>query len=82
MLNEKSPSYPFNLIPNLNRARETRLSNNILAIDTRRSYFNNSFFPSTRILIAKLAILIAKSETHKVSQFFKETVKLYTTLCK
>ena len=82
MLNEKSPSYPFNLIPNLNRARETRLSNNILAIHTRRSYFNNSFFPSTRILITKLAILIAKSETRKVSQFFKETVKLYTTLCK
>ena len=47
MLNEKSPSYLFNLIPNLNRVRETRHSINIPAIHTRHNYFNNSFFPST-----------------------------------
>ena len=47
ILNEKSPSYLFDLIPNLNRVRETRHSNNILAIHTRQNYFKNSFFPST-----------------------------------
>ena len=47
ILNEKSPSYLFDLIPNLNRVRETRLSNNIPAIHTRHNYFKNSFFPST-----------------------------------
>ena len=45
--NEKSPSYLFDLIPNLNRVRETRHSNNIPAIHTRRNYLKNSFFPST-----------------------------------
>ena len=47
ILNEKSPSYLFDLIPNLNRVRETRHSNNIPAIHTRHNYFKNSFFPST-----------------------------------
>ena len=48
ILNEKSPSYLFDLIPNLNRVRETRHSNNIPAIHTRHNYFKNSFFPSTK----------------------------------
>ena len=47
ILNEKSPSDLFDLIPNLNRARKTRHSNNIPAIHTRHNYFKNSFFPST-----------------------------------
>ena len=47
ILNEKSPSYLFDLIPNLSRVRETRHSNNIPAIHTRHNYFKNSFFPST-----------------------------------
>ena len=47
MLNEKSPSYLFNFIPNLNRVRETRHSNNVPAIHARQNYFNNSFLPST-----------------------------------
>ena len=47
ILNEKSPSYLFDLIPNLNRARETRHSNNVPEIHTRHNYFKNSFFPST-----------------------------------
>ena len=47
ILNEKSPSYLFDLIPNLNRVRETRHSNNIPEIHTRQNYFKNSFFPST-----------------------------------
>ena len=47
ILNEKSPSYLFDLISNLNRVLETRHSNNIPAIHTRHNYFKNSFFPST-----------------------------------
>ena len=48
ILNEKSPLYLFDLIPNLKRARENRHhSNNIPAIHTRHNYFKNSFFPST-----------------------------------
>ena len=45
ILTEKSPSYLFNLIPNLNRTRQTRHRNNIPAIYTRHNYFNNSYFP-------------------------------------
>ena len=47
ILNEKSPPYLFDLIPNLNRIREIRHSNNIPAIHTRHNYFKNSFFSST-----------------------------------
>ena len=47
ILNEKSLSYLFDLIPNLNRVRETRHSNDIPAVHTRQNYFKNSFFPST-----------------------------------
>ena len=47
ILNEKSPSYLFDLIPNLNKVRESRLSNNIPAIHTRQNYVKNSFFAST-----------------------------------
>ena len=39
--NEKSLSYLFDLIPNLNRVRETRHSNNIPAIHARHNYFKN-----------------------------------------
>ena len=47
ILNKKSPSYLFDLIPNSNRVPENRHSNNIPAIHTRQNYFKNSFFPST-----------------------------------
>ena len=47
ILNEKSPSHLFDLIPTLIRVCETRHSNNIPAIHTRHNYFNNSYFPST-----------------------------------
>ena len=47
ILNEKSLSYLFDLIPNLNRVYEIRYSNNIPAIYVKRDYFKNSFFPST-----------------------------------
>ena len=46
ILNEKSPSYLFDLVPNFNRVHETRHSNNIPAIHVRHNYFKNSFFPS------------------------------------
>ena len=35
------------MIPNLNRVRETRYSNNIPAIHTRHNYFKNLFFSCT-----------------------------------
>ena len=38
ILNEKSPSYLFDLIPNLNRVHETRQSNNIPAVHTRQLF--------------------------------------------
>ena len=37
----------FDLIPNLNKVRESRLSNNIPSIHTRQNYVKNSFFAST-----------------------------------
>ena len=43
----RSLHHIFDLIPNLNRVRETRHSNSIPAIHTRHKYFKNSFFPST-----------------------------------
>ena len=42
-----SLSYLFDLIPKLNRVRETRHSINIPEIHTRHNYFKNSLFPST-----------------------------------
>ena len=41
IFNEKSPSYLFNLIPNFNRIRNTRLSYNIPPIKVRHHYFKN-----------------------------------------
>ena len=47
ILIEKSPTYLFNLIPNLNRVHETRHSKNISAIHLKHDLFKNLFFPST-----------------------------------
>ena len=47
MSNEKSPSYLFDLIPNLNRDIATKYSNDINEIYIRNYYFKNSFFLST-----------------------------------
>ena len=44
ILNEKSPSYLFDLIPNLNKFCD---NNNIPEIHKRHNYFKNSFLPST-----------------------------------
>ena len=44
IINEKSPSYLFDLIP---RVHETRHSNNIPANHMKQDYFKDSFFPST-----------------------------------
>ena len=42
----KLPSYLFNLITNLNRVHNTRLSYKIPPIKVIHDYFQNSFFPS------------------------------------
>ena len=70
VLNEKSPSYLLNLIPNLNRVRETRHSNNIPAIHTRHNYFNNSFFPCT---ISEWNNLDCKIRNSRSLSIFKKT---------
>ena len=70
VLDEKSPSHLFDLIPNLSRVRETGNSNNTPAIHRRHNYFKNSFF---LLLYLNGTILITKSETQKVSQFSKRT---------
>ena len=44
VLNERSPSYLFDLIPNLNRVPETRHSNNIPAIHTRHNTLYKQYF--------------------------------------
>ena len=71
ILNEKSPSYLFDLIPNLNRVHETRHSNNIPAIHVRHNYFQNSFFSSTVPERSKLAWKIRNSGS---LSFFKKNL--------
>ena len=61
IFNEKSPSYLFNLIPNFNRAHNTRLSHNISPIKVRHDYFKNSFFPSAITEWNKLDLNIRNS---------------------
>ena len=51
---EKSLSYLFDLIPNFNRAHNTRLSYNIPPIKARHDYFKNSFFSSAISVWKKL----------------------------
>ena len=63
ILNEKSPSYLFNLFPNLNRVHETRHSNNILAIHVKHDYFKNSFFSSSISEWNKVGWKIRNSES-------------------
>ena len=44
IFNKKFPSYLFNLIPNVNRVHNTKLSHSIPSIRVRYGYFKNSFF--------------------------------------
>ena len=78
ILNEKSPSYLFYLIPNLNRVRETRHSNNIPEIHTRHNYFKNSFFPSTLSEWNNLDCKIRNSESLSI---FKKNLLNFIRLC-
>ena len=78
VLNEKSPSYLFNLIPNLNRVRETRHSNNIPAIHTRHNYLKNSFFLSTKSEWNNLDCKIRNSESISV---LKKNLLNFIRLC-
>ena len=45
-VNEKSPSYLFDLIPNFSKVHNTRLSYDITQIKERHDYLKNLFFPS------------------------------------
>ena len=78
ILNEKSPSYLFDLIPNLNRVRETRHSNNIPAIHTRHNYFKNSFFPST---ISEWNNLDCKIRNSRSLSIFKKNLLNFIRPC-
>ena len=61
---EKSLSYLFDLIPNFNRAHNTRLSYNIPPIKVRHDYFKNSFFSSAISVWKKLDFNnLSQSET-------------------
>ena len=51
ILNEKSPSYLFNLILNFNRVHNTKLSYNIPPIKVSHDYFKNSFFSFDNIKV-------------------------------
>ena len=61
IINEKSLSYLFSLIPNFNRVHNTRLSYNIPPIKVRHDYFKNSFFPSAITEWNKLDLNIRNS---------------------
>ena len=63
ILNKKYSSYLFNLIPNLNRIRETKNSNNIPAVHTKHNNFKNSFFPSNISEWSNLDYKIRNSES-------------------
>ena len=76
ILNEKSPSYLFNLIPNLNRVCETTHRNNIPTIHTKHNYFKNSFCPST---ISEWNNLDCKTGNSGNLSIFKKPAKSYTT---
>ena len=78
VLNEQPPSYLFDLIPNLNRVRETRHSNNIPAIHTRHNYFKNSFFPST---ISELNNLYCKIRNSGSLSIFKKNLLNFIGPC-
>ena len=79
ILNEKSPSYLFNLIPNLNRVCETTHRNNIPTIHTKHNYFKNSFCPST---ISEWNNFDCKIGNSGILSIFKKPAKSYTTLFK
>ena len=71
ILNQKSLSYLFDLIPNLNIVHEPKYSNNILAIHTRHNYFKNSLFPYT---ISEYNNLDCKIRNSKSLSIFKKNL--------
>ena len=78
ILSEKSPSHLFDLIPNLNRVRETRHSNNISEIHTGHNYFKNSFFPYT---LSELNNLDCKIRNSGSLSIFKKSLPNFIRLC-
>ena len=72
---QKSPSYLFCLIPNLNRVREIRYSNYIPEIHTRHNYFKKSFFPPT---ISEWNNLDCKIRNSGILSIFKKNLLNFT----
>ena len=78
IVNEKSPSYLFNLFPNLNRVRETRHSNNIPAIYARHNYFHNWLFPLT---ISEWNNLVCKIRNSRSLSMFEKKLLNFMQPC-
>ena len=67
------------VITSKNRVRDTRYSNNILAIYTRHNYFNNLFFPCTISEWDSLDCIIRNSQSPPV--FFKKKLLNFIRPC-
>ena len=78
ILNEKSPSYLFDMIPNLNRVCEIRHRNNIPAIHTKHNYFKNSSF---LLLYLNRTILIKKITNSGSLSIFKKNLLNFIRPC-
>ena len=78
ILNEKSPSYLFDMIPNLNRVCEIRHRNNIPAIHTKDNYFKNSSF---LLLYLNRTILIKKITNSGSLSIFKKNLLNFIRPC-
>lgn len=76
---KKSLLYLFDWITNLDRAHNTRLSDNISAINVRYGYFKSSFFTSAISKWNKFNLNIRNPGSLNI---FKKSPKLYTTFCK
>ena len=78
ILDNESPPYLFNTIPNNTRQRQTRNSDNIPTFFARHNYFKNSFFPSAITEWNKLDCYIKNADSLNV--FKKRVLKLIRPL--
>ena len=62
--NLKSPKYPYNLIPSVNRFYDTRNNTNVPSFNCRTKYFKNSFFPNVITEWNKLKINIKSIKSY------------------
>ena len=70
IINEKSPSYLFNLIPNFNRVHNTKLSYNIHPIKVRHDHIKTHFL---LLLYQNKTNLTSTLETQLVSILLKRS---------